>query len=85
MAGEEGWEGAWRTETGDGWHAETTKGLEVEAARSAGWHVAVCGRKVTVAVGVGSRGCDVCGIHDIGIDKVKLSEISMIQRFDTVK
>jgi hypothetical protein len=41
------------TEAGHTGHAgQSTKRLQVETARGAGWHMSVCRGKVTIAIGI---------------------------------
>jgi hypothetical protein len=82
MTGEESGEATRRAKARHSRHAiQASKGLEVEPPRSTSRHVAIRRREMTVAISIGSRRCDVCRIHDVGIDELKLQQINTAPRY----
>lgn len=55
------------SEVGHHWHC-----LEIEAARRACGYIVAIHWEVAIAVGIGARGGDVCGVEDICVDKDEL-------------
>lgn len=58
--------------TGHHAHVHLTELVQIETAGSTGRHVAIGGREVAVAVGIGAGRSDVGGVENICVDQIKL-------------